>query len=87
MAMIRKHAPLELAMYPCADAPASRLRVHRVGIAVAIVAVLSLCAACAHQSTLPADAGTGPQPVLPAPDTPLITTLKIARGLRAPPAA
>src|SRR4029434_10464411 len=51
---------------------------RRVGVTIAIVSALSLCAACAHQSTLPSDAGTGPTPVLPPPDTPLITTLKIA---------
>jgi glucose/arabinose dehydrogenase len=80
MAMIRKsvvNAPLEFAMRPRADRQPAQLALHRVRIVVAIAA-LSLCGACAHQSTLPADAGTGPTPVLPAPDTPLITTLKIA---------
>ena len=81
MAMIRKpvaNAPLGFAKHRRADPPSAQLPLHRIRIAVAVVAALSLCAACAHQSTLPSDAGTGPAPVLPAPDTPLITTLKIA---------
>ncbi len=38
-------------------------------------------AACAPSARLPVSAGTGPQPVLPAPQTSLIPTVKIAKAV------
>ncbi|MGH8174174.1 MAG: sorbosone dehydrogenase family protein, partial [Rhodanobacteraceae bacterium] len=52
---------------------------RRAHLAAAVVAALSLCVACAHQSVLPPDAGMGPAPELPAPEEPkLFPTVAIA---------
>jgi glucose/arabinose dehydrogenase len=57
------------------------------------VLVLAGLAACGGQSTLPPQAGTGPQPTLPAPEKSLVPTVQIAdavgwpRGAAPQPAA
>jgi glucose/arabinose dehydrogenase len=47
--------------------------------AVALAALL-LCA-CGGLALLPVSAGTGPEPVLPAPSTTLVPTVKVARAV------
>ncbi len=50
------------------------------GAAAALAGAVMALAGCGETATLPVQAGTGPQPVLPAPRTTLIPTVNIARA-------
>jgi glucose/arabinose dehydrogenase len=52
--------------------------ITRGGLTVAVVAGLSLLTGCGDMARLPVEAGTGPRPTLPDPETSLIPTLNIA---------
>ncbi|MCV6904109.1 MAG: sorbosone dehydrogenase family protein, partial [Achromobacter xylosoxidans] len=47
----------------------------------ALVAAASLVAACGEVARLPVEAGMGPRPELPAPNTTLIPTVNTARAV------
>ncbi|MCV6804533.1 sorbosone dehydrogenase family protein, partial [Achromobacter ruhlandii] len=47
----------------------------------ALVAVASLVAACGEVARLPVEAGMGPRPELPAPNTTLIPTVNTAKAV------
>jgi len=47
-------------------------------VVVASMISIAMLTSCAHTARLSVDAGTGPSPTLPAPDTALIPTVKVA---------
>ena len=57
------------------------------GAAALLSVVVLALAACGETATLPVSAGTGPQPLLPAPHSTLIPTLNIAPAKGWPPGA
>ena len=57
------------------------------GAAALLSVVVLTLAACGETATLPVSAGTGPQPLLPAPHSTLIPTLNIAPAKGWPPGA
>lgn len=58
----------------------------RMGIAM-LTAVVGLTTACGEMATLPVSAGTGPRPILPAPQATLIPTVNIAPAIGWPAGA
>ena len=60
---------------------------RRMFQAAALALLLPWLAACGEMATLPVSAGTGPRPVLPAPQTTLIPTVNIAPAIGWPAGA
>ncbi len=71
---------------PSHATPAPTVASRCAGRAVAAFLAMAV-AGCADEATLPVSSGTGPQPVLPAPHTTLIPTVKIARAVGWPAGA